>query len=140
MSRLRGVAAAVRLHKAARRVVAAPKMLFLVVALLGLAAVAALAVRNWAPDTLGAQAPAPQQQNSPRADGMAPQEQPSPSDTLWEDPPPCDPAELAKPYDGMPPAHPLERGDSVCKAPPGKTIPLPAGRLGSPPPGTLATP
>jgi hypothetical protein len=129
--RSRAVAAVVWLHKAARRLVPGPKVLVLVVALLGLGVVGAVAVRDWVPDTLGAEAPAPQQQNSPRADGMAPQEQPSPSDTLWEDPPPCDPAELAKPYDDAPPPHPLEGGDPVCKAPPGKPIPFPAG-MGTP--------
>jgi hypothetical protein len=66
-----------------------------------------------------------------------PQEQDSPSDALWEDPPPCDPADLAKPYDGLPPPHPLEAGDPVCRAPPGETIP--GMTLGSPPPGTLAS-
>jgi hypothetical protein len=116
-----------------------PTRLALVVVGLGIIAAIFLGVRSWRSDTLDA-APVLQEQDSPGADGMAPQEEPSPSDTLWEDPPLCDPAELARPYDGAPPPHPLEGGDPVCKAPPGETIPLPAGRLGSPPPGTLDTP
>lgn len=114
------------------RRLAKPSMTWAAVVLLLVGVVvAAFAVRGWPSDTLGAQAPAPQEQDSPRADVMASQEEPSPSDTLWEDPPPCDPAELARAYDGAPPPHPLEGGDPVCKAPPGETVPLPAGRLGT---------
>lgn len=44
-----------------------------------------------------------------------------------EDPPPCDTAALAEPYDGVPPPHPLRLGDPVCKAPPGKPLPATIG-------------
>lgn len=40
-----------------------------------------------------------------------------------ENPPPCDTAALAEPYDGVPPPHALRLGDPVCKAPPGKPLP-----------------
>ncbi|HJX61194.1 MAG TPA: hypothetical protein VJ578_01370 [Dehalococcoidia bacterium] len=44
-----------------------------------------------------------------------------------DNPPPCDLAALAEPYDGVPPPHALQLGDSVCKAPPGKPIPATMG-------------
>ena len=132
MNRLRGSVAFVWLRRAARHIVAPPRVILLVMALLVLPTATAVAVRNWPADSLGAQAQAPQGQDSPQSGEIAPQEQASPPDALWEDPPPCDPAELARPYDDAPPPHPLEGGDPVCKAPPGQPIPWPAGRLGSP--------
>jgi hypothetical protein len=44
-----------------------------------------------------------------------------------ENPPPCDAAALAEPYDGVPPPHELRLGDPVCKAPPGKPLPAMIG-------------